>query len=199
VTRGETLWAISARYGVAIAAIVQANGLADASFIRTGQRLTIPAAVPTPTTVASIASSLPSEMAATVAARTASRDLLLAAASEFGVSPAFVLAVAWHESGWQPGVVSYAGAVGLMQLMPSTATWVADTMLHEAAAISDPRWNARAGTRLLAFYLARYRGDKATTLAAYFQGMTSVEQVGIYQSSQPYIDSILALEMMFSR
>jgi hypothetical protein len=86
-----------------------------------------------------------------------------------------------------------------MQLMPSTATWVADTMLHEAAAITDPRWNARAGTRLLAFYLARYQGNKAKTLAAYFQGMTSVEQIGILQSSQPYINSILALEATFSR
>jgi LysM repeat protein len=200
VQRGETLWAISARYGVSIASIVQANGLANASFIRTGQSLTIPSATPASAAApAPAASGLSPAMAAAVAARGASRDLLLAAAAEFGVAPAFVLAVAWHESGWQPGVVSYAGAVGLMQLMPATADWVADTMLGESTAISDPRWNARAGTRLLAFYLARYQGNKAKTLAAYFQGMTSVEQIGILQSSQPYIDSILALEVMFSR
>jgi LysM repeat protein len=200
VQRGETLWAISARYGVSIASIVQANSLANASFIRTGQSLTIPSATPASAAgPAPAASGLSPAMAAAVAARGASRDLLLAAAAEFGVAPAFVLAVAWHESGWQPGVVSHAGAVGLMQLMPATADWVADTMLGESAAISDPRWNARAGTRLLAFYLARYQGNKAKTLAAYFQGMTSVEQIGILQSSQPYIDSILALEVMFSR
>jgi soluble lytic murein transglycosylase-like protein len=199
VQRGETLWAISGRYGVSIAAIVQANSLASASFIRTGQSLTIPTPGPAPVTAAPGSSGLSPEMAALVAARGASRDLLLAAASEFGVAPAFVLAVAWHESGWQPAVVSSAGAQGLMQLMPATAAWVADTMLHEAAAIGDPRWNARAGTRLLAFYLARYQGDKAKTLAAYFQGMSSVEQIGILQSSQPYIGSILALEAMFSR
>jgi soluble lytic murein transglycosylase-like protein len=138
-------------------------------------------------------------MAARVAARSASRDLLLAAAREFGVPAPFVLAVAWHESGWQPGAVSYAGAVGLMQLMPSTAQWVADTMLHEPPATSDPRWNARAGVRLLDFYLDRYGGNKAKTLAAYFQGMGSVESTGILVSSQPYINSILALEVMFSR
>ncbi len=138
-------------------------------------------------------------MAALVAARTASRDLLLAAAGEFGVPAAFVLAVSWHESGWQPGAVSYAGAVGLMQLMPDTADWVADTMLQEAPAISDAQWNARAGVRLLAHYLARYQGDKTKTLAAYLQGMGSVDQIGVLISSQPYIDSILALEVMFSR
>jgi LysM repeat protein len=198
VQRGETLWAISARYGVSIAAIVQANGLADASFIRTGQSLTIPAPASSSAAAPPSAAGLPPDLAAMVAARSAARNLLLAAAAEFGVAPAFVLAVAWHESGWQPGAVSYAGAVGLMQLMPSTATWIADTMLGGTAAINDPQWNARAGTRLLAFYLARYQGNKTTTLAAYFQGMSSVETVGILRSSQPYIDNILALEAMFS-
>jgi LysM repeat protein len=199
VRTGETLWALSARYGVSIAAIVEANGLASASFIRTGQQLMIPVpAAASPASSAAGAGMSP-EMAARIAARSASRDLLLAAAREFGVPAPFVLAVAWHESGWQPGAVSYAGAVGLMQLMPGTAQWVADTMLHEPPAISDPRWNARAGVRLLDFYLDRYGGNKAKTLAAYFQGMGSVESTGILVSSQPYISSILALEAMFSR
>ena len=86
-----------------------------------------------------------------------------------------------------------------MQLMPDTADWVAGAMLHEAPAMTDAQWNARAGVRLLAFYLSRYQGDKAKTLAAYFQGMGSVDQIGMLVSSQPYIDSILALEGMFSR
>ncbi|MGH2489582.1 MAG: lytic transglycosylase domain-containing protein, partial [Candidatus Limnocylindria bacterium] len=68
-----------------------------------------------------------------------------------------------------------------------------------APAIDDPRWNARAGVRLLGFYLDRYQGDRARTLAAYFQGMTAVDQIGILESTQPYIDSILALEQIFSR
>ena len=90
-----------------------------------------------------------------------------------------MLAVAWQESGWQAEAVSSAGAVGLMQLMPATADWVAGSMLHEAPAITDAQWNARAGVRLLAHYLARYQGDKARTLAAYLQGMGSVDSVGV--------------------
>jgi LysM repeat protein len=202
VAGGETLWVISARYGVTIGAIVAANDLADPSFIRTGQRLAIPTtagAAPAAASAPPRTSGMPPAMATAVTARSGWRDVLVAAAREFGLPPAFVLAVAWHESGWQPAVVSFAGAVGLMQLMPATATWVADTMLHEPAAIGDPRWNARAGARLLAFYLDRYGGDKPRTLAAYFQGMASVEQSGIRASSQPYIDSILALEALFSR
>ena len=200
VQAGETLWIISARYGVAIDAIVSANGLASASFIRTGQQLVIPGTTTTPAVAGAVTNgSMPPAMAAKVAERAASRALLLAAAAEFGVSGPFVLAVSWHESGWQAGAVSGAGAIGLMQLMPSTADWVADSMLGETNAINDPAWNARAGTRLLAFYLARYQGNEAKTLAAYFQGMTSVETIGILVSTQPYIDSILGLEQIFSR
>jgi LysM repeat protein len=196
VQAGETLWVISGRYGASIQSIVDANQLASASFIRTGQQLVIPtpdgAAASGP---AGATAGLPPAMAG----RLASRDVLLAAAREFGAPAAFVLAVSWHESGWQPGVVSSAGAVGLMQLMPDTADWVAGTMLHETPAITDASWNARAGVRLLVYYLARYEGNKAKTLAAYLQGMGSVDRVGILVSSQPYIDSILALEVMLSR
>jgi LysM repeat protein len=200
VQAGETLWVISGRYGVSIQSIVEANQLASASFIRTSQQLVIPIATGAPASDPSMTTAgMPADMAAKVAARTAARDVLLAAAREFGVPAALVLAVSWHESGWQPDVVSPAGAVGLMQLVPDTADWVADTMLHEASAIDDALWNARAGVRLLSFYLARYQGSKAKTLAAYFQGMGSVDEIGILASSLPYIDSILALEVMFSR
>jgi LysM repeat protein len=201
VQAGETLWAISSLYGLTVQALVDVNLLAEASFIRTGQSLVIPGAAadvawdPSVVTTAG----MPSGMAAKVAQRTEARALLLDAASEFGISSPFVLAVAWHESGWQPGVVSFAGAVGLMQLVPDTADWVAGSMLGEAPAVDDPRWNARAGVRLLGFYLDRYRGDRARTLAAYFQGMASVDQIGILESTQPYIDSILSLEQIFSR
>jgi LysM repeat protein len=200
VQAGETLWAISRLYGTTVEALVEANLLANPSFIRTGQRLVIPG-VPAPASapVAATNSSMPADMAAKVAQRTEARGILLAAASEFGVPGPFVLAVAWHESGWQPGVVSGAGAVGIMQLMPDTADWVAGSMLHEAPAIDDPRWNARAGVRLLVYYLNRYQGDTAKTLAAYFQGMVSVDQIGVLVSTVPYVDTILALEQIFSR
>jgi LysM repeat protein len=200
VQAGETLWALSIRYGVSIRAIASANAIESASFIRIGQRLVIPVVATGPGTAGAVTNpAMPASMASQVGARTGSRDLLLAAAREFGVSAPFVLAVAWHESGWQTGAISYAGAVGLMQLMPDTADWVAGSMLHESPAISDPRWNARAGVRLLAYYLARYHGDKSRALAAYFQGMGSVDGSGIHASSRPYINSILSLEAIFSR
>jgi len=198
VQAGETLWAISALYGTTVEALVEANLLANPSFIRTGQRVVIPGA-PAAASNSGANASMPADMAAKVAQRTEARGILLEAASEFGVPGPFVLAVAWHESGWQPGVVSGAGAVGIMQLMPDTADWVAGSMLYEAPAMDDSRWNTRAGVRLLAYYLDRYEGDTAKTLAAYFQGMASVDQIGVLVSTVPYIESILTLEQIFSR
>jgi len=114
-----------------------------------------------------------------------------------GVPVALAQAVAWQESGWREGVVSHAGAVGVMQLMPATAEWVGDAMLGHHVDINDTRLNIRGGVRLLAHYLARYPGDLDRVLAAYYQGQSAVDRHGIYAVSRPYIASIKALVRLF--
>src|SRR6266481_7031524 len=49
------------------------------------------------------------------------KSMLYAAAMKHHVNPYLVMGLAWHESGWQASVVSSAGAVGIMQVMPATA------------------------------------------------------------------------------
>ena len=61
VASGETLSAIAQKYGVSLQALVEANSLADASRIVTGQRLTIPAAGATSTTPTTPVAAVPSE------------------------------------------------------------------------------------------------------------------------------------------
>ena len=194
VTSGETLTSISHRYGTSIAAIVQANGLSDASYLRVGQRLTIPA------TSAPVVpgASMPAGMASLVRSRGPIGQIVAAEANAEGVPVAFALAVAWQESGWQAGAVSSAGAVGVMQLTKPTAEWVASSMLHEPIKLTDPRSNVHAGVILLKHYLARYQGDKALVLAAYYQGQTAVDQHGIYRMTRPYIASVFTLERYFT-
>jgi soluble lytic murein transglycosylase-like protein len=70
-------------------------------------------------------------------------------------------------------------------------------MLGTQVRIRDTRSNVRAGVRLLSFYLHRYQGDRRRALAAYYQGMGSVDRRGILRISRPYIASILALEAVF--
>ena len=93
--------------------------------------------------------------------------------------------------------MSHAGAVGVMQLMPATAEWVGETMLHRRVAIHEARSNIAAGVRLLGHYLHRYGGNRDLVLAAYYQGQRAVDRFGIYPVSRPYIASIRRLEQLF--
>jgi soluble lytic murein transglycosylase-like protein len=190
VARGETLTGIARHYGSTIAAIAKANGISRPSLIRVGQRLTIPGAAAAP------AGKMPGSIASLMAARADVAAIIRAAANAHGVPVAFALAVAWQESGWRPNVVSRAGAVGVMQLTPTTADWVASTMLGHGIKLRDARSNVEAGVVLLRHYLDRYHGDRRLTLAAYYQGQSAADRYGVYRMTRPYIASILGLEKL---
>ena len=195
VASGENLTGIARRYGSTIAGIARANGIVNPSFVRTGQKLTIPG---TAAPVAATATGMPASMSLLVAARGAIGDIIREEARAQGVPVAFALAVAWQESGWRAGVVSRAGAVGVMQLTPPTADWVASTMLGHGINLYDARSNVQAGVTLLRHYLDRYHGDRSLVLAAYYQGQTGADRHGVYQVTRPYIASINALEKLFA-
>ena len=196
VNRGSTLWGIARHYGISVSAIVAANSLANPSRIFAGQRLVIPSGR-VPTAVAAPRPSMPPSMAELIAERDWVRRVIVHEADRQDVPPALALAVAWQESGWQQGVVSHAGAVGVMQLMPGTADWIGQTMLGRPVRMHEPRSNIAAGVRLLAHYLQRYGGNRDLVLAAYYQGQHAVDVHGIYPVSRPYIASIRSLERLF--
>ncbi len=72
-------------------------------------------------------------------------------------------AVIRQESAFRPRAVSWAGARGLMQVMPGTAVRVG----VRPEDLFDPAQNIRAGVRLLAILLDHYRGDVISALVAY--------------------------------
>jgi N-acetylmuramoyl-L-alanine amidase len=202
VGHGSTLWHIALRYGVSVSAIVATNGIADPSRIFAGQRLVIPRAnaSASPSSRPARTASRPrmsASMASLVARRGWMRGNLARAADQYGVERSLVLAVAWQESGWQQHVVSHAGAVGVMQLMPGTARWVGETLLGHRVHIDQARSNIAAGVRLLRYYLHRYNGNLDRVLAAYYQGHGAVDAHGIYPVSRPYIASIKYLKRVF--
>jgi LysM repeat protein len=196
VQAGENLTWIARRYGVSVDAIVVANGIANPSRIYRGQQLTIPGSSAVPAPAASTPDA-PGASQALMAQRDAVRQLIIEESASIGVPAAFALAVAWQESGWQQSVVSHAGAVGIMQLMPATAVWIGEAMLGAPVDMYDARQNVRAGVRLLAYYLGRYGGSHELALAAYYQGQRALDLHGIYPVSRPYIASVLALEALF--
>jgi soluble lytic murein transglycosylase-like protein len=123
--------------------------------------------------------------------------MLIEEARRYSVPASLALAVAWQESGWRQDVVSHAGAIGVMQLLPATGEWVDDVMLAGPVDLRDTRLNIRAGVRLLRHYLDRYDERLDLTLAAYYQGQTAADRHGVYPVTRPYIASITALIRLF--
>ncbi|WP_218251713.1 lytic transglycosylase domain-containing protein [Candidatus Magnetobacterium casense] len=91
-------------------------------------------------------------------------------AQKYEVNPALIKAVIMAESNGDPKAQSYAGARGLMQLMPSTAAGLGVKNSF------DPKQNIMGGTRYLRQLLDRYNGDVRLTLAAYNWGMGNLER-----------------------
>jgi len=79
------------------------------------------------------------------------------------VPVALVKAVITQESSWDSRAVSRAGALGLMQLLPATASKVGVSREE----LFDPAKNILAGVRLLAVLLRHYKGDVISALTAY--------------------------------
>lgn len=99
-------------------------------------------------------------------------EMILRKARKYGVDENIVRAVIQMESGGKAHVVSSAGAMGLMQLMPSTAK-----MLGVEDAF-DPEQNMDGGVRYLKMMLDRYKGDERLALAAYHSGPARVDNYG---------------------
>ena len=99
-------------------------------------------------------------------------------AEAYGVPETLVYAVIRTESDFESGAVSGAGAIGLMQLMPSTFQWLTDDKLFEHledGMLYDPETNIRYGTYYLSLLYDRYgRWDLA--LAAYNGGLGNVDE-----------------------
>ena len=86
---------------------------------------------------------------------------------------AFILSIARRESEFDPGVVSPAGALGLMQVMPGTGRDTARALgldYSQARMLDDPAYNARLGASFLAGLFDRYDGNPVLIAAAYNAG-----------------------------
>jgi soluble lytic murein transglycosylase len=95
-----------------------------------------------------------------------------------GLDPALLAAVIYQESKFSPSAVSSSGAIGLMQLTPSTAEGIAlrtgGTSFH-VSDLTDPAINIRYGTWYLHDLFAKY-GSLPLVLAAYNAGQGNVDR-----------------------
>lgn len=182
VQPGDSFFSISAHYGISPLLLARASSLKLATVIVPGQRLTLPAG-----TVPSSAS-----LSGSSASRAAVRASIDHWSLVYGVDARLARATAWMESGFQQNVVSNVGAVGVMQLLPVTWTWVDQFLLGT----TTPRTydgNIRAGVRYLRWQLDQFAGDKRLALAGYYQGAQAVRARGLFDDTKRYVSIILKL------
>jgi N-acetylmuramoyl-L-alanine amidase len=194
VQAGDNLGAIAARYGTSAQALAQANGLSNPNVVVVGTRLRVPGR--------SAGSSTPSSGPLTPItaagsgwgnhpSRATVASLMANSAARHGVDVSLVRAVGWQESGWWQGARSSTGAIGVMQLMPTTAAWLGPALLGRQInpySVSD---NIDAGTAYLA-YLQRQTGSRRLAIASYYQGLGSVTTRGLLGETESYVASVSA-------
>jgi len=126
-------------------------------------------------------------------ARSSDYDAAIArAAQSANVHPELVRAVIVVESGFNPRAISRRGAIGLMQLLPTTAR------RYGAFNAFDPEQNIRAGALYLADLIARFGEKKLElVLAAYNAGENAVEKYGRhippYRETRAYVPNVLKM------
>ena len=139
-----------------------------------------------------------------------------AAARSMGVDEAMLYGIARQESRFVPGIVSSAGAVGLMQLMPATARWVAKQLArtdYTNARIGSIDLNTQFGAYYFKYWQDRLEGRPALAAAAYnagpsraqawrplatpLEGAIWVETIP-FNETRDYVKRVLANTMLYA-
>ena len=205
VRRGDTLSAIAARAGTTVAALAALNGLNPRHYLLYGTTLRLPGGSTTPTSSAgnsepvgaAAIGSLKAPPYPTHQRVTAGQIGSIAAAN--GVPPSLAQGIAWQESGFNNAAVSPVGARGVMQILPGTWNWIGSVLnrggipLAPASALD----NVRGGVIMLHALLGATGGNQAETAAGYYQGLSSVQQHGMYSDTQQYVRDVMALSQRF--
>lgn len=106
-------------------------------------------------------------------------DEILSYSEEFSLDPCLVAAVIHTESSNRANAVSSKGAIGLMQIMPSTGEWIAKKLKlddYTEEKLNDPDINIRLGCWYIRYLCDKYNGIERTALAAYNAGPGNVDK-----------------------
>jgi LysM repeat protein len=192
VAPGDTLSDIAARSGVSVDAVAAMNGLSVEGPLLAGSALKLPtgspvaaAPSPAPTTVPDAAPQPTGEFV--------SADTISQVAAEHGVPGSLAAAIAKQESGFNNAMVSPANARGVMQILPGTWDFIQSNLAGAPLDPASAHDNVHAGVMYLGQLLRDTGGDENAATAAYYQGLSSVQNDGMFPETQRYVDNVMAL------
>ena len=102
------------------------------------------------------------------------QDKILTDARRNQINPLLVISVMRKESTFDPEIDSVVGAVGLMQIVPPTARWVAEKIELSDYSLTDPEDNIKIGSWYLKHNHQRYEDDSLLAVASYNAGTSNV-------------------------
>lgn len=117
-------------------------------------------------------------------------EAIRSAADRHGLDALLIAAVIEAESSFDPKAISRQGAMGLMQVMPTTLPELDEEELR------DPQINIEQGTRYLRALIERFEGDLELALAAYNAGPGNVRRYGgvpPFRETRRYVEKVLDL------
>jgi hypothetical protein len=195
VRPGDTATGLAVRFHAWTAELIAHNHLGPGAGLTVGEQIEIPvvtAAVDKPRSNEKVHSHRRTQ-ARPVAypARQRVRRAIVRASRRQGVDPQLSLAVSWQEAGWRMHHVSSAGALGAMQVLPSTAKWM-ELYVGRDLKPRRLRDNVATGVTLLDV-LAAETVSRARQVGAYYQGLGAVRRHGLYDDTRAYIDNVLAI------
>lgn len=105
------------------------------------------------------------------------KDEIYEYSSQYQVEAALVASIANTESGFNEKSCSSKGAVGIMQLMPSTAKWLADKMgeQYSEGMLYDGSYNIKLGSYYISYLISQFEDEKVA-LCAYNAGQGNVRE-----------------------
>lgn len=206
VRAGETATELAVRYRAWTAELIRYNHLGPDGDLYVGQRIVIPQVTDrldrTPKKAhRAKAAKKPAARAPKATARTwrhadpsraAVRKAIVRTARAHGVDPELALAISWQESGWQMHHVSWASAIGAMQVLPTTGTWMS-MYAGRPLQLTRLRDNVLAGVLLLEVLDDNTRSERHQ-IAAYYQGLGAVREHGLYEETERYVANVQYLK-----
>ncbi len=187
VVAGDTLTKLSGRFDVTLAELRTANASINPHQLRIGQTVKIPR---------SSKKLLPAGLRARPE-RLKLRPLFAKWAGRNNIPVDLLEATTWLESGWNQSRVSSTGAIGIGQIMPETAAFIAKDLIGQPVNHHKSEDNIRMSARYLRFLLKLHNGDTTKALHSYYQGAGSVQRNGLYDDTIDYARSVQALRLRF--